>query len=520
MGQLWERRQERVTYETAVRLQPSGFDRAIEAQVTNLSLSGAFVSSSEFWDVGTELFCDLPLPRDHLRVRGRVAWVRPDRAPTGMGIEFVDLSGSHVEMLTQLLEVGPHEIAQLRIWFEGMAQPIRAEALPSVHGLQLRTALPFLRAGSTVRFAVEGEEQPRDAVLGRTSLYAHPADPVPRLQVELHIKPEAAEPIELVADFDEHEPISVVEPEVCSGTIETDEVVLPPKQGEAQSVEVSATLRGQLLELPEEVYEAPEAAERSHWTFDDEAREAVQRAAELADPLPGMDPAREDPEFWRATGERSRPWLWMGAFALLAVSLASASYTGLFSRVGDAFDAWFGPGGDKVSHEQGLPPSVSHVSIVSARAPAPKSSTVADEATPKLPSVPAKAPALPKPVALQERVVAKKVIAPKEPAPKRGYQLSVVEGTTSLRIPLAGSLKDHRIYPLANPDGLAVKLPHARTRLARGLHRVGRGGLRALWLRRFEGGVQLRVLYQRPSPRCSYTLKGDAIELSCRTEAP
>ncbi|MBW2732471.1 MAG: PilZ domain-containing protein [Deltaproteobacteria bacterium] len=513
-----------------MRLQQNGFERAVEAQVTNLSLSGVFVSSDELWAVGTELVCDLPLPSENLRVRGRVVWTQPgggsfvpcdktlsDPTPVGMGIEFVDLSGSHIEVLSAMIDTRPVEASQLQIWFEGTEQPISAEALPSANGLQLRTALPFLREGSIVRFAAEGESQAREAVLGKTSIYNHPEDPVPRLQVELHLAPDVIMPLEIVAELrDKSTRTTLRDLEACAGTIETEQVPPSPTDGRA-GVEVSTTLRGQLLELEEESYEAPEPLESSHWTFD-------EQVAQLADSVRGMDPVEEDVEFWQASSTGPSPWLWLAALMLLGVGVASASYTGLFSRMGDAFDAWFGSEGDTGPTRVVLPaPKMTPPAARQVVAQAPK----VVPSTPKVvPSTPKVVPSTPKVVPSTPELAPTTKLAPSttklavpldKGVPKtKGYELSILNGTTSLRIPLSGSVKGHQAYPLADPDGLAIKLPRARPSLSRGLHKVGRGGVRALWLRRFEGGTQLRVLYQRPSPDCRYTVKSDAIELSCR----
>jgi hypothetical protein len=55
-------------------------------------------------------------------------------------------------------------------------------------------------------------------------------------------------------------------------------------------------------------------------------------------------------------------------------------------------------------------------------------------------------------------------------------------------------------YPLAGPDGIAVNLPHARSVLALGVHRVRHRGLRSVWIRAHErGGIQVRfTLAPRP----------------------
>ena len=73
------------------------------------------------------------------------------------------------------------------------------------------------------------------------------------------------------------------------------------------------------------------------------------------------------------------------------------------------------------------------------------------------------------------------------------------DGSTALTIPIRGSLSNLNRYPLANPDGFVVKLPHARPKIPFADYRLHDGGFRVVWVRAHEEGVQLRFLFSKPT---------------------
>jgi hypothetical protein len=60
-------------------------------------------------------------------------------------------------------------------------------------------------------------------------------------------------------------------------------------------------------------------------------------------------------------------------------------------------------------------------------------------------------------------------------------------------VPFEGSTEGMSQYPLAEPRGIAVNLPNARSVLPLGRHSVMNEGVRWVWIRRYErGGIQVR----------------------------
>jgi hypothetical protein len=68
-------------------------------------------------------------------------------------------------------------------------------------------------------------------------------------------------------------------------------------------------------------------------------------------------------------------------------------------------------------------------------------------------------------------------------------------------VPFEGSSAGMTHYPLAEPHGVAVNLPNARSVLALGRHTLMNQGVRWVWIRRYErGGIQVRftLAYRTP----------------------
>jgi uncharacterized protein (TIGR02266 family) len=75
----------------------------------DLSVGGAFLRADLLLEQGEELDVEFSLPGDErvLRAHARVAWVRradSETASSGMGLEFVNLSGADRDALATFLE--------------------------------------------------------------------------------------------------------------------------------------------------------------------------------------------------------------------------------------------------------------------------------------------------------------------------------------------------------------------------------------------------------------------------------
>ena len=74
-------------------------------------------------------------------------------------------------------------------------------------------------------------------------------------------------------------------------------------------------------------------------------------------------------------------------------------------------------------------------------------------------------------------------------------------GELQAEVPFAGSAQGAIHYALAQPRGLAVTLPNARSVLPIGRHVLGNEGFRYVWIREPErGGIQVRFMFAERTP--------------------
>src|SRR4051812_39630793 len=99
------RRHERVAFHGQIRMKGPGQHHSVSAQVQNLSVRGAFITtaSSDAPPEGAEVTCRFALASEGRFVRGRVAWVRPLSQGTGAGIEFRALDEADAALLRRLI---------------------------------------------------------------------------------------------------------------------------------------------------------------------------------------------------------------------------------------------------------------------------------------------------------------------------------------------------------------------------------------------------------------------------------
>jgi len=131
-----------VEFREPVRLIWSGQMNGVEAQAVNLSPAGMLVDlpTPTPCPVGSDVLCDVALPRGTRLLRGRVAHTRPlAAANVGMGIEFIDLSPRVVAELRDLVEGSGEEPQRVRVRFAGTNQIVSARALSTVEGFRLTT---------------------------------------------------------------------------------------------------------------------------------------------------------------------------------------------------------------------------------------------------------------------------------------------------------------------------------------------------------------------------------------------
>jgi hypothetical protein len=211
MGTDGTRQHPRVDYRAHVLLLgPPGPDaRPLLGRSLNLSAGGLLVEADESCPVGSEVCCLIPLGGQTRTLRARVARLQPlDDHRVGIGMAFLDLAPSDLALLQGVVagHDTPAELVSVR--FDGVAQPLQSRAVITDDGVELRTALPFLRIDSSVEvaFGAGGGRLVRQGVL-RDVRVERGGDGAPYLAVSVSLQDErAASPKAEAEAEDEDEP--------------------------------------------------------------------------------------------------------------------------------------------------------------------------------------------------------------------------------------------------------------------------------------------------------------------------
>jgi PilZ domain len=189
---LGRRSDPRVDYREPVRVIWPGEVSGVEGRAVNLSRTGILVDAPTPTpcEVGSELLCDLALPRHgSVLLRGRVAHRRLlSTAKVGMGIEFIDLSPDEAAELRGLVDAGDEKPQRVMVRFEGTDQTVRARAVATDAGFRLATSLSFLKVGTALEVSLAPGALPR--ATGRVSSVAldvAQSDGVPRLLIDVRV---------------------------------------------------------------------------------------------------------------------------------------------------------------------------------------------------------------------------------------------------------------------------------------------------------------------------------------------
>jgi Tfp pilus assembly protein PilZ len=500
----------RIVYGHAVRIIPPDQRQVIVAQASNLSEAGMFISSGEVFTIGTDLLCDVPLAADsRLALRARVAWTRAQ--PSGMGIEFVDLSDGDRSLLRRAIAQGhPLDWARpVKIWFEGMPQPSRAEARATPTGVVVLSELRFLRLRSRVVVCFEDDES-RSGTLHDVSLRSAT---VPELQLAVDFDPPSVEP-DATWSYRPPPPIAsppmaeeaapapealIIEAELPPGVTATfdaetdgtpivdactEEIIIEPADDDVELVVDLTRIAGEesdadaavapptttVLSDPDDdrlpaasdtpyVIEASSDADVSHWDLQLPASETSQWQLQTEG---GLVPKRR----------RRYAWLWAVALLMSSVTVASMAYTNLWEHVRDRL------------LPRPLPPPLV-VSPEPTPVPASTASTLA-------PDEPHLAPAPSATTTVEAAATRTPTSAGGDHS--RAPELIARGGRWTLVIPIRGSTAGATHYPLASPAGLAINLPRARPLLRFGEYSL-KNGFRRIWVRRRGEGVHLRVFF-------------------------
>lgn len=499
MQSLSQRAQPRVKYPADVRLIAPTLKREVAGKSLNVSASGIFVEARELVDVGTELWCDLPLPGGTRRLAGKVARLQPlpfssDRV--GLGIRFVDLDDMAKALITNLVhrEGGGGHLAETS--FEGMEGSLRSQAELTRDGARLSMALPFLRPGAEVKVAfLSGPSQVASrGVVRETVLEGRTPDGSPRLQVDVELVRQGAP----AANFFEDE--------------------------EGDPEEVTA------VDTPRALQAAAQVAE---------AARASQPPSAATDPV---TPRPLDRSGRRPLGQRGRPRRSSGSMALatpgpttevdaaarpttvplatrpvVKIGLGVTAALACFALGGISARLWPQPRSVLVSTERVTAAPIAPERVVSrpgrgAAAPAPSRAAQDDPVVVVPPPPVVVAPRATSGSEGLESVAARQPARRSRPSPGESYSQAVLRtavtvpagtpGPALLRegnelvavVPFDGSADGWRHYRLSEPRAVAVNLPAARPSLALGRHPFTNEGFRGVWIRQHEqGGIQVRI---------------------------
>jgi hypothetical protein len=153
------------------------------------------VETDEPCPVGSELCCLIPLSGQTRSLRARVARLQPmPDNRVGIGMAFLDLATSDRALLEGVV-AGQDTAAELvSVRFEGVAHPLQSRAVATDDGIELRTALPFLRIDSSVEVSVAtgGGRLVRNGILRDVRVERAGPDGAPYLAVSVTLHQEEA----------------------------------------------------------------------------------------------------------------------------------------------------------------------------------------------------------------------------------------------------------------------------------------------------------------------------------------
>jgi hypothetical protein len=440
---LGRRSKPRVEFNEAVRVIWPGEVSGVVARAVNLSLAGIRVDAPTPAPcaVGTDVLCDVTLPRGPRLLRGRVAHRRLlSSAKVGMGIEFVDLSARELAELRAVVGdaaegLGPHP-QRVKVRFEGTNQVVRARAFPTESGFRLATSLPFLKTETEVEIAL-----PSDAgasVRGWVSAVAlerSGAEESPRLFIDVRVD-----------DGDQW----------VDRTAITD-----PTADDVTPIEA----------VPAHVWDEDEVAATT------EVRAAAPSVPTIVASSPALPPI--------VGGPGSAPHL----------RGDDADLTEIVALPPPRSSRWRALAGGMIAGAVALAAFVAALVVMRSRPPAPIAVAPAQPAAPALEPAPVPEARVGAPEAAE---------APAAEPPAAAVSPAAAPVAETFSVGLSGSLAGVQRYLLRNPDGVAFNLPHAQATMKLGTYHPAVRGLKAVWVRALPGGgAHLRFFFAsaRSAPR-------------------
>jgi hypothetical protein len=210
-----------VDFREAVRVIWPGEVSGVLARAVNLSSSGILVDAPTPTPcpVGSDVLCDVALPRGPRLLRGRVAHRRTlPSEKVGMGIEFVDLSPREAAELRDVVDESAQRPQRVKVRFRGTEHVVSARASTTGDGFRLATALPFLEADTEVDIALSPDASV--SARGRVARVAlEVGGGAPRLLIDVRVDDDSAR-TPVVERLLEAVPEHVWEPEAVGATAE------------------------------------------------------------------------------------------------------------------------------------------------------------------------------------------------------------------------------------------------------------------------------------------------------------
>jgi hypothetical protein len=532
---LGRRTEPRVDFRESVRVIWPGEVSGVVARAVNLSSTGILVDAPTPTPcpVGSDVLCDVALPRGPRLLRGRVAHRRVlPSAKVGMGIEFVDLSPREAaELRTVIDEIdeekqgeekqGEGKPQRVKVRFRGTNHVVRARAVPTADGFRLVTALPFLKLDTEVDIALSPDASvSARGWVSQVTLEPGEADGAPRLRIDVSVKqpepwrvrssdPSSDALTPVVETLVEAVPEHVWEPEELGvsterasldGPVElaahevtheaTYEVTYEAFQDdESEPTHVDTIASGPSLPTIREASGAtPSTIREASGATPSTIREASGATPSTIREASGAMPLVEESDLTEIVtlAPRRSPWRALGG-GMVAGTIVLAAFVGALILVKAL--------GSKT------PAPAAPVVVAASPAPVAVSPPVAAPPVVAAPQAPAA------PIAVAPEPEAAPVKAEAEPAP----------APATFTVGLTGSLAGSARYPLRDPDGVAFNLPHARATMKLGTYRPDVPGLKMVWVRALPGGgAHLRFFFSSSSPPPRVDLTRDAVRVAAR----
>jgi hypothetical protein len=200
MGSDGTRQHPRVDYRAHVLLVSPGDSgpelRPLLGRSLNVSASGVLVEADESCPVGAEITCLIPLGGQTRTLRGRVARIQTlDDRRVGIGIAFGDVAPSDQALLEGIVAGYDQPSALVTVRFDGVARPLQSRAVLTPDGVELRSALPFLRLDASVEvaFPAGGGQVVRQGVLRDVRVERGARDAAPYLAISVSLRHDTGE---------------------------------------------------------------------------------------------------------------------------------------------------------------------------------------------------------------------------------------------------------------------------------------------------------------------------------------